>query len=384
MVNLTMALDFGASLGRAIYTTNTGYLKPELLLLEPQVVEVPEIAIANYEKYRVGNATPQDSSWVKLGETYFAVGFLAKRQFNTIHCLNSLKVDSAIPLTLSMVGAIAELKGLGTEFSLDLGVLLPWSEFKDREKLKTLLEISLSNFEYRGKNYSVALEKLNALPEGGGLFARGRAATKSMPLKRLSEVNLVVIMLGYRNASILVVERGQLTTGLTSDLGFSQMISKVKTFTSGQSEERLIPAICSAKEVGERTLERLARSQRKELREVEKQEIKEAIEDAQKEYLATLSNWIAQQIPPHLELDEILIGGGTARYLKSDLTKLLKPYGAQLNWVRSLERRVGQTFEDEVSKDYLAPRLVDVYGLFYKMLQKPLPRLKEVDNRESA
>ncbi|EAZ88889.1 ParM/StbA family protein [Crocosphaera chwakensis] len=384
MSDLTMALDFGSSLGRAIYTTSSSYVKPELLLLDPHVVEVPNISIANYEKYKVGNPSPQDSSWVNLNDTYFAVGFLAKRQFSTIHCLNSLKIDSAIPLTLAMVGAVAEIKGLGTTFSLDLGVLLPWSEFKDKDKLKSVLDSALQSFEYRGQQYHVTLQAFDALPEGGGLFARGRVASKGKPMKRVTETNLVVLMIGYRNASILVVERGELTIGLTSEFGFSQMITKIKTFTSGQSEDVLIPAICTGKSISDRTLERLARSQRAELREAEKKEIKDAIEDSQQEYVATLTNWISQQIPPHLEIDEILLGGGTAKYFKRNLTTLLKSYGAQINWSQSLEKRVVQTFGNEVSKNYLASRLADVYGLFYRLLKKPLPRLKEVVTRESA
>ncbi len=384
MVDLAIALDFGSSLGRAIYTTNTGYVKPEILLLDPHVIEVPEVSISNYEKYRVGKARPEDSSWVKLGDSYLAVGFLARRQFNTVHCLNALKVDSAIPLTLAMVGAIAQTKELGHECSLTLGVVLPWSEYKDREKLETALKESLASFIYRGEEYKVTLEKFSAFPEGAGLLARGRTAKKGQLLPRLSEINLAVLMVGYRNASLLVVERGQLTTGLTSDLGFSQMISKVKTLTSGQTEEVLLPAICSAREVSERTLDRLVRSQRQELREVEKQEIKEAIADAKQEYIATLSNWINQQIPPQVKLDEFLVGGGTAKYLKPELTQLLKLYSSQINWVRALEKRVEQAFYTAVARDYLAPRLTDVYGLFYKLLDKPLPRLKEVATRESA
>ncbi len=377
MADLSMALDFGSSLARAIYTTKRNYIKPELLLFEPQVVGVPNIAIANYEKYKVGNPRPEDSSWVSLGEDYYAVGFLAKRQFQTSHCLNSLKVDSALPLTLAMVAAVAETRGLGTEFSVELGVLLPWSEFKDREKLKTVLKTAISSFEYRGTLYKVTLEGLEALPEGGGLFARGRTGQKGKPLRKLSEVDILVVMLGYRNASLLVLERGQLTAGLTSDFGFCQMINKVKNFTSGQSEETLIPAICSSKEISDKILEKLVRSTQKTLREVEKQEIKEAITDAQQEYVATLTNWIGQQVPPNVSPDEILIGGGTARYLRAALNELFKPYGAQINWSRSLEQRVAQTFENQVSKNYLAPRLADVYGLFYKLLKKPLPKLKE-------
>ena len=107
MSALVVAADFGSSLGRAIFSLSPSPVKPELVLFDPEVVEVPEESIINYEKYRLGEASPENSSWVKVGDTYYAVGFLAKDRFSTVHCRNSLKIDSAIPLTLAMVGASA-------------------------------------------------------------------------------------------------------------------------------------------------------------------------------------------------------------------------------------------------------------------------------------
>ena len=48
MADVTIAADFGASLGRAIYSTSSSYYKPELILLDPQVVVVPAKSIENY------------------------------------------------------------------------------------------------------------------------------------------------------------------------------------------------------------------------------------------------------------------------------------------------------------------------------------------------
>jgi hypothetical protein len=118
MADVTIAADFGSSLGRAIYSTSSGYCKPELLLLDPQVVTVPAKSIDNYEKYKLGQASPENSAWVKFGDSYFAVGFLAKKNFHAVHCLESLKVDSAIPQTLSIIGSVAQKKELPSPFSL--------------------------------------------------------------------------------------------------------------------------------------------------------------------------------------------------------------------------------------------------------------------------
>lgn len=377
MVELAMALDFGSSLTKAIYTANPSYVKPEILLFDPEVIEVPDVSISNYERGKVGNPRPEDSSWICLDDKYYAIGFLAKRRFKTIHCLNSLKIDSALPLTLAMIGAAAQRKQLGNSFSVDLAVVLPYSEYKDRDRLKLVLSKALENFEYRGETFSVTLNNFEALPEGGGLFARGRTASKGKPLQKLSEVNILILMLGYRNASLLVVERGSLTTGLTSSFGFSMMIDRIKDVTSGQEEETLIPAICSSKELSDKVLERLARSAQAQLREIEKNEIKEALTDARIEYITVLRNWVSQQIPTHLELDEVIIGGGTSKYFRNEIKELVKTIGGKPNWSTSLEKRIQQAFGPQISDSYLPPRLTDVFGLFYKLLKKPLPTLKK-------
>jgi hypothetical protein len=167
MADLTIAADFGASLGRALYTTPSGCGKPELMLLDPQVVEVPAKSLENYEKYKIGQASPEDSAWVKLGEAHFAVGFLAKKNFHAVHCLESLKVDSAIPQALSIVGSIAQKKDLPSQFSASLGILLPWNEFRDREKFQSQMAEALADYTFRGQQLSVQLESFTALPEGG-------------------------------------------------------------------------------------------------------------------------------------------------------------------------------------------------------------------------
>jgi hypothetical protein len=218
------------------------------MLLDPQVVVVPAKSIENYEKYKIGQANPEDSAWVKFGETHFAVGFLAKKNFHAVHCLEALKVDSAIPQTLALVGSIAQKNDFPVGFSLSLGILLPWNEFRDREKFESQISAALSDYTFRGQRFSVQLESFSALPEGGGIFARGRVPEKlGQKLRNPKELTITVIMLGYRNSSILVIEKGELTRGATGDFGFARMVQKIQTFTSGQNADVLVPVICQAR-----------------------------------------------------------------------------------------------------------------------------------------
>ena len=91
MSDVVVAADFGSSLGRAIFSPNSGYLKPELILFDPEVV------------------------------------------------------DSALPLTLAMLGAIAQKRNLPETFSTSLGIVLPWSEYWTLDKEKTGLRNIYAN-----------------------------------------------------------------------------------------------------------------------------------------------------------------------------------------------------------------------------------------------
>ncbi|MDV3002850.1 MAG: hypothetical protein N5P05_004505 (plasmid) [Chroococcopsis gigantea SAG 12.99] len=353
--------------------------EPELILLEPHTVVVPQKSIDNYEKFKIGRANPEDSAWVNFAGTCYAVGFLAKNQFHTVHSLNSLKVDAAIPQTLAIVGSAAQRKSLEGKFSLSLGILLPWNEFRDREKFGAGIARALSDFTFRGQRLSVTLESLTALPEGGGIFARGRTPDPlDKELRNPKELNLAVIMLGYRNSTVLVIEKGELTNGATGDFGFAKMISNVQNSTSGQKPEVLIRVICGSRSLPSRKdLEKLARSHRDELREREIVEIGEAIADARAEYVTLLRNWLLQNLPGSISIDEFIISGGTSGYLKKELTEFLKRFNARLNWCDPLEERIHNTFGHTVIDNSLSYRLADVYGLFYKVLNRPLPRLRE-------
>ncbi|MEG3437859.1 ParM/StbA family protein [Pannus brasiliensis CCIBt3594] len=379
MADVTIAADFGASLGRALYSVNPPRGKPGLLLLDPQVVLVPAKSIENYEKYKLGESNPEDSAWVRFGDTHYAVGALARKTFHAVHCLDSLKIDSALPQALSIVGSVAIRERLPERFSLSLGILLPWNEFRDREKFESRISTALSDYIFRGRQFHVELETFTALPEGGGLLARGRKPARAGEmLKSAKSVNIAVIMLGYRNSSLLVLEKGELTKGMTGDLGFAKMIDRIQLCTSGQKAEVLVSVICAAGgKPGKKVLQTLARSHRTELREREVEELVEAITDARAEYIALLQNWLVQHLPPNTPIDEFLVSGGTARYLKRELNELLKRFGGSLNWCEGLEERVLEAFGEIARERCLESRLADVYGLFYKLGNRPLPRAPE-------
>ena len=378
MPDVTLVCDFGSSLARGIYTLDSTQGKPELIHLGPEVVYVPESAIEKYAENVIATAIPERSAWVRYKDAYYVLGHLARTSYGGIHCLESLKIDSAIQTTLGIVGAIAEKKKLPDSFEISLGVLFPWTEYIDRERYRPIMEDALSSFSFRGRDLHVKLTVLKSLPEGAGLFARGRIPHRAgEKLRSPKDVNVAVVIIGYRNVSLLYIDHGELKWGETRDYGCRYFIENIQAHTSGQTAYDLVRVVCAAPKVSEKALSSLVRTRVPELKEGERQTIARAIESAKVEYLATLTNWLRQKLPHGL--DEIIISGGTARFLRPELSKFFRdlPDRSFINWCDHIEHRVARTFGEVVERESLRSRLADPYGAFYWLTDRPLPRRDE-------
>lgn len=352
-LDLEIALDFGGSRTKGVFT-----LKPfnlELITMEPEVVRVARPSIESYMDINVGGASPQDSAWVEYRDEIHAVGFLAKKSFSGNPGLGELKFERALYKVLAVVGAIAQQRKLPQKFTLGLGVLLPWGEYSDRKRFEHLVAEALHDYRFRGQQLSVVLQRFNCNPEGGGLLYLGRNSNFS-----LSNRNIAVVMIGYRNASALVVQRGNMTSGNTSELGFIRLLEKVQQVTSGIGDAQLSAAIYNAgPRVAEKALKALPRSTGAELRNQEISTIAESIKQLRPGYWSAIESWLQNVIPS--DTDEVIISGGTAGYLHRLLSQHFQQF--EVNWCDHLEDRILTAFPGQA--DSLQYRLTDVYGFFF-------------------
>ncbi len=357
-----IALDFGSTMTRGIFT-GSDYFEPKLILLEPYVTKVSSESLEQVERNQLSYTDEENRSWIEYQKDYYALGFLAKLNYRATLTLEPLKIDLAVPQTLAIVGKIAQKLNLGASFAINLGVLLPWGEYKDRQRLESLLSEALSQFSYCGREYQVELLTFNCLPEGGGLFARGRPKEKTP----VAEAVIWIVNIGYRNASLLLVEKGTLVKGFTSDLGFSMCIEKINNYVSGVREEDLLAAVCSSKEgFSDRSLSKLIRTSNRDSITVEREKLRLAKGFCIQEYVNILANWCSQKMRPRP--DYSLIGGGTGYFLRRKLNLAMSANtGSKVYWSNNLERHVQSTFN---CSRYLAGRLTDVYGFFFYLCDR--------------
>lgn len=396
-----MSLDPGASLTKVIAKAE-GAKKPYLVTMSPELVVVSRSAVDSYRaKFRgLGIPRPEDDCWLECNGKVFAVGSLA-RNFRGDAGLKDLKYERAVYKAAAAIGVVVQKAYLGdsdnlsAEVSLDLAVLLPWGEYEDRDRFKKQLVKVLSDFTFRGVHLKVKLERVMCRPEGSGLVM-ARIAKKGPNWFR--DRTIAVLMLGYRNVTVLTFKDGQLVAGESPELGFFRLEENVIARTSGQQPLALARAIFRAyytimtTRTGDITnplhmedlpmIQDLARSRDAELKANEVRSIVEAIAASRSDYWQELTRWLDGGLPR--ELDEVIICGGSSVYLQSELETYFEGESSRYNltrletlqnksqvsihWASEASLKIETLFNLKSSRyveEALSFRLIDVYGLFW-------------------
>jgi hypothetical protein len=234
------------------------------------------------------------------------VGYLAKALTVTNPQLTALKSTMAMPKILGAIWVLKEKFQLSNYLNINLSCLLPPGEIKDREKLKTeLQQVFNQGIDTPTGKLTPKLNYYNCLAEGSGIYLLHRAKKG----KELINATIVaVIMLGYRNASVMVFRRGMVKEYETNELGFARLIKSMVKQLSGHTIERLTPAIALHREMGSDVpLHSVLLGEDKQL---ELEELKQVLEVSQKSYEFELINWLKEVLP--LDVEEVILCGGTS------------------------------------------------------------------------
>ena len=364
--NLICVLDFGGSMTKIFFGDLSG--KCSLLCMEPEVMGMPESAIASYKRTLLGSADQKDSAYVGVGNDYYAVGYLAQTQFFGNAGLSEPKYERALPKTLAAVWVAGQHLTLGNQFNVAIGVLLPPGEYEDRERFEALLRSALARYETPTGMLKVNLSQFNCKPEGGGIYLM-YCADRSTEVKRSV---CAVVMVGYRNASVLVSNRGQVGQLKTSNLGFIRMVELVQKRSSGLEATALAEAIALAGEqVDIRPLRGLFQDADADLRREKVDKLSQVIKEVRIEYAAMLESWLKEALPQRL--DEVILCGGTADYLHRELNEHFP--ATPIIWHADID------IPEELDISEMGNRLADVYGMylyFTQLLQVQLAHSLEV------
>jgi hypothetical protein len=253
--------------------------------------------------------------------------------------------------------------------------LLPPGEFEDSALLKPMLRDTLTEFDTPTGKVNAKLIGYECFPEGGGIYAMYCKNTGEAIRRKV----IALLMLGYRNASVIISRRGILNRGKTTNLGMAKMVDLVIERTSGLASEELVKAIASQNSVNA-TAGNEPKPQHfyhlcsdNNHRDAEIEKIIFAVNSSRVEYAIALTNWLKEVLPSRNELDEVIICGGTADYLREELDTVFP--ATPVVWHGGVE------IPSNLNEQWLGNRLADVWALsVYHSIKVRAARREEAAN----
>ena len=385
--NLIVVFDPGTSLSKILYVINDGLVKWMTMGAEyfPLPSENAEFLPTNSDM-----GLPEDNAWVRIGklEECHTIGLLASNQQATTSIKKSKKELLAYKI-IAAVGAIAKREKLSPNFKLELGVLIPYDEFKHLKEDKdwsSNLKGALSNFYFQTQQLKVRLSDFQCMPEGYGI---ANYTSKQEDSSCFQTGNSAVIMLGYRNTSCLYFRRGTIdkTESGTTKLGFHTLLNKIIDKVPTLSKKDLIAAITTETrklyrsgyyaygyedEGTEIDFASLSRSNNEEKALAVQHKLERAYKTSVIEYWRLLSDWLDETLPQVKEIDLMVFGGGSYQLLKSQLNEYADSWNAEYIETDASSRiKKYLLWEDaphreRFLKENLGVRFADAWGFFVK------------------
>ncbi len=375
---IILSFDAGSSIVKVIYgwIDEKGKYVVKYMVMGSEHLTL-ESKSGKYISDLFATGNPEDNAWIRTekdGEIVL-LGRMA-REYKAMSRLKPLKVEIMIPKLMAVIGAIAEKENLGNEIVLDLGVLLPYGELESRQELIRSLSKSLKGFYFRDKKITVKLEGLNVIPEASGVASFSSIVDRN----EFKKNNRAFLMLGHRNTSLLVFERGSFSPSqsATTNFGFYYFTDRFRQKLPGVQREDILKMIQIKGHVlynWEKGLHELEKTgiifDYSKIRGINsKEEFNDAYQNSLEEYWRLISAWLDEVGLE--EIQEMRCCGGAVPFVIGNLKKEFTSISIQD--IRSEISLMWQTlgynkenYPKELIEQNLAERLVDVWAYFMVM-----------------
>lgn len=370
--DLILTIDTGTSQSK-VFWKRWAQGNTELLLMGSEFLEISAHDLLDTG---LSGGRPENDAVIELANGNVYVFGMKAQQMRGKPPTGLSKYEFAAYKALAIVGAIAETANLPEQFTIALSALLPYKEYQDRKAFHDLLIQHLADFRFRGRHYAISPLVLEVKPEGAGLAqSRRNDAPQSFNSR-----NILVTMIGQRDASLLPFKEGTPQSGHGIRLGFEQLIDAIVARASlnldAKDAGRLTEYVFQAQQ-NPKVLERIARMVVTEAevgRKVE--QIQDAISQSRNRYLRDLLDWVQSTLGQALyEFDEVILSGGTALYFQTELEAFFIQYDMEVSWATSLQDQIHQSLTLPIDP-VLACRVADAFGVF-KLLGGKVSRLTE-------
>ncbi|PSM48205.1 hypothetical protein C7Y66_15830 [Chroococcidiopsis sp. CCALA 051] len=326
--DIVVTLDLGASRTKAI-AQQLGSAAPLVVSMNPELADISHESVKDLKSEGI----PENSCWVEVpGVDHFAVGYLARARFGGISQLRDLKYELAVPKIAGVLWVLQQKLCLTARFSVSMSLLLPPGEVSQHDKalLLSKLAASLAKFDTPSGQLRVKIVDFELMPEGGGVFGYriGHLGTD------YKQKTIALVMLGYRNASCFICDRGNLRPGTSSDLGMFWMVNnfvgRAKGGLSGDDLQVVQALVAAGANCHLEVLQGLSRKRSANDIRSDGGAFASAARISRDEYARAVVRWIKSLAPT--ELDEAILTGGTAEYVAPELDAYFVKEGITVVW----------------------------------------------------
>src|SRR5579883_292732 len=358
-LKLVVSGDLGGSQVKAIAQPYPNGV-PQVLAMEPEIADVSKNSIARVSQE--GGYT--NSIWVGINSEYYALGTLAKT-FAGTSALRDLKGYYAVPKLASLLWLACRRFGLKSDTDIFVQVLLPPGEIANGKEIGKKLGQAINRgiitptTKLKGqiRNFYIA-------PEGSGIICYRRRALGAS----YSQKNVGMLMLGYRNANFIFNQKGNSALSETTALGMNWLVQQFVERTAvglSKEDERIVTAILAAGKGNFDALRPLSRQATLMGVESDLKRFQKTLPDVREDYCRALMRWMRNIAA----LDEILICGGTADFIREELTEHFQRENVPIVWNGGVE------IPKALDTLGLGDRIADVWAAhmtYIKMLDKNL------------
>ncbi|MCC2692830.1 ParM/StbA family protein [Nodularia sp. LEGE 04288] len=325
VTRLVLTCDLGGSQTKAIAQIYPDGI-PIVLAMSPEVADVSQGSIERLiqqNQFFHGN-----NAWVGLGEEYYVLGELAKTMFAGTAAIRDLKYQYALPKIMAMLWLACRNFNLNSFSEVFVQLLLPPGEVSDGEQLAIELAQALKKgvttptVRLKGK-----LRNFDVSREGSGIMAYYRRSIQN----KYFQNNIGMLMLGYRNASFYLSQKGNPSLAESTQWGMSWVVAQFVERTAvglSKYDSRLIPALLAAGKGDFDDLRALSRKTTESGIESDLKLFQKLLPDVRDEYCLAVLRWMRNIA----DLDEIVICGGTAEFVRQELTEHFENEGIPIVW----------------------------------------------------
>lgn len=303
---------------------------PIVLKMEPEIADVGVESI----EYLSNQFLQDNTVWVGIEEEYFVMGVLAKSKFAGISALRDLKYQYAVPKVLGMLWlAVRRLGVTNPNLEVYVHLLLPVGESSVNDVLKAkLTQVLKTGIATPTGKLKAKLRNFGLSAEGAGVMSyRSRNANVNYFHK-----NIGMLMLGYRNASFILSYKGGTSKTETTDLGMNWVVNEFVERTAvglSKDDSRLISALVETNKNNFDALRLLSRKNKPEDIQSDVELFKKTVPMVRTEYVRALLRWLRNIA----QMDEILICGGTASFVRNELTQHFAGESIPISWDGGME-----------------------------------------------